>query len=83
MIKIARQFVLKMEQLWRHFTLPEISISKKDQLSVDKPCLVLISEDAVSVSNPAHTAMEVKLNWAGKVFTVKLKADGSSVTVKF
>lgn len=55
---------------------------KREQLSVDKPCLVLISKDEVSVSNPAHTEMDVNLNWAGKIIPVKLKADGSSTTVK-
>ncbi|ACU06054.1 polysaccharide lyase family 8 super-sandwich domain-containing protein [Pedobacter heparinus] len=53
------------------------------QLSVDQPCLVLISNKKIWLSNPACKPLKVKLGINDQYKVVELPADGSSTPVRF
>jgi hypothetical protein len=55
----------------------------KDQLSVDKPCLIVISGNKIFVSNPGHFEINVEVKWRGKTHQIKLKEDGSTTGIQF
>lgn len=54
-----------------------------DQLSVDQPCLLMISGNKILASNPAHSAMDIDVEWQGKTYQMKLKEDGSTTAMQF
>ncbi|HEY0669916.1 MAG TPA: polysaccharide lyase family 8 super-sandwich domain-containing protein, partial [Sphingobacteriaceae bacterium] len=54
-----------------------------DKLSVDQPCLLMISGNEILASNPAHSAMDIGVEWKGKTYKMKLKEDGSTTAMQF
>jgi chondroitin AC lyase len=61
------------------FQLPD----KNRLISVDQPCLVLMSNRKIWLSNPARSPLKVKLGVNGQHKIVELPEDGSSVEVVF
>lgn len=53
------------------------------QISTDQPCLVLISNKKIWLSNPAFKQLKVKLGINDQYKVVELPADGSSIPVRF
>lgn len=63
------------------FFSPGIIRIKNKVLSADHPCLIMISDAGIYASNPAHSAINVRLKWDDKVFRSQLNEDGSSTMV--
>lgn len=53
------------------------------KISVDQPCLVLLSKQKVWLSNPANSVLKVNLSVNGQHKVVGLPGDGSSIELVF
>lgn len=64
------------------FFSPGTMLIRNEELSVDNPCLIMISDNNIYASNPAHSAINVQLKWGNKVFGLQLNENGSSAMRK-
>lgn len=60
-----------------------VGTGSKKELSVDKPCLVLLSGKRLWVTDPTHTGGTVSVRLGNDQSQVILPTDGASVEVKF
>jgi len=60
-----------------------LALEKENIITVDKPCLLMISGNDIYASNPAHTEMKIQLKWQDKSIQSQLKADGSTTKIDF
>ncbi|RYY00987.1 MAG: chondroitin AC lyase [Gammaproteobacteria bacterium] len=56
--------------------------AKGIHFSVDRPCLVIISGNKLSISDPARKGGAVNLTYNGKRFEIVLLPDGTTTTIK-
>lgn len=54
---------------------------KKEMLVVEKPCLVLMKNNALYVSDPTHKGISLNLQFNNKNYNVSLPVDGSTVKI--
>ena len=59
-----------------------VAANKKQTLSADRPCLVVLSKGKLFASDPTHNGGDVSIRMAKKVVTLALPADGSTVAVE-
>jgi len=60
------------------FFSPGAVLIAGEKLSVDKPCLIMLSGNHIYASNPARAAISVQLKWGHKTYPLQLNENGSS-----
>jgi chondroitin AC lyase len=63
------------------FFSPSTLKNKRLKLSVDKPCLVLIRDKKLFISNPLHSEATINIQWNEKTTDVTVPADGTTSEV--
>ena len=51
---------------------------KNTELTADKPCLILISNMKIYISDPNHKGGMMKISWKNKVFNIEVPKDGTT-----
>src|SRR3954453_6677325 len=59
-----------------------LQLKGKKSVSVDRPCLVEITNDTFYLSDPFHKGGVVHLTLAGKTYPVNLNNDGTTTSFK-
>lgn len=60
------------------FFSPGAILIAGEKLSVDKPCLIMLSGNRIYASNPARAAINIQLKWGHKTYPLQLNENGSS-----
>ena len=58
-----------------------LDVAKGNTWSVDKPCMVMLSGNAVYASDPSHTGFMLAFSMNGKKYSLNLLSDGNTVSV--
>ena len=63
------------------FAPGSVTLKDKTELSVDRPCLLLVSRNKVYLSDPAHTGGSIELRIGRKTAVHALPEDGTTIEV--
>lgn len=61
------------------FSPGTLEMGKKETLRVSRPCLILIENDKLHVSDPSHKGGTIEIDWKGKTHKVELPKTGFTV----
>ena len=61
----------------------KIKITSQSIIKADKPCLIMIKEKKLYVSDPSHKGITVSIIFNDQTFSVKLPKDGTTKTIIF
>jgi chondroitin AC lyase len=61
----------------------KIKITNESIIKADKPCLIMIKEKKLYVSDPSHKGITVGITFNDRVFSVKLPKDGTTKTIVY
>jgi chondroitin AC lyase len=61
----------------------KIKITSQSFIKADKPCLIMIEEKKLYVSDPSHKGITVSITFNDQTFSVKLPKDGTTKTIIF
>lgn len=65
------------------FFMPAALKNKAHDIEVDKPCLVLLRDNKLFVTDPQHSGATITIKWNGKVTEVTLPLQGETEEVNF